>query len=426
MRLPGQISAAIEILAEIEARHRPASAALRDWGVSHRFAGSSDRAVIGNIVYDALRRRRSLAWRMDTDTPRALAIGVAGLKWGIETKELAAAFESDRHGPGPLSDSERSRLDNPLPMDQAPDAIAADVPDWCTPMMQAALGSDWVAEGRALAGRPPLDLRVNALKADREKVLRRLARLGAVPCDLSPVGIRIPSTEGSRRHPNIQTDEAFQRGRVEVQDEGSQLSALLTGAAAGSQVLDLCAGAGGKTLALASMMENRGQIFAYDADRNRLAGIFERLKRARVRNVQVRPPDDDALSDLENKMDIVLVDAPCSGSGVWRRHPDSKWRVSAEAVASRQQEQAGILVHAAGFVRPGGLLFYVTCSVFAEENSRQIDEFLDRHSDFNAVPLPAADSLPLHAAYVEGRFDIQLTPARTRTDAFFVAAMQRA
>ena len=261
MRLPGQISAAIEVLAEIEARYRPASAALRDWGLSHRFAGSSDRAVIGNIVYDALRRRRSLAWRMDTDTPRALAIGVAGLQWGIETEELAAAFENDRHGPGPLSDDDRSRLDNPLPIDQAPDAIAADVPDWCIPMMRAGLGPDWVAEGQALAGRPPLDLRVNVLKADREKVLKRLGRLGAVPCDLSPVGIRIPSTEGKRRHPNIQSDEAFQRGRVEVQDEGSQLSALLTGAVAGSQVLDLCAGAGGKTLALASMMENRGQIF---------------------------------------------------------------------------------------------------------------------------------------------------------------------
>ena len=157
-----------------------------------------------------------------------------------------------------------------------------------------------------------------------------------------------------------------------------------------------------------------------------MAGIYERLKRAGVRNVQVRPPEDDALSDLENRLDIVLVDAPCSGSGVWRRHPDSKWRVTAEAVASRQQEQAGILVHAAGFVRPGGLLFFVTCSVFAEENSRQIDDFLNRHSDFKAVPIPAAGSLPLHAANVEGRFEFQLTPARTGTDAFFVGAMQRA
>ena len=151
------------------------------------------------------------------------------------------------------------------------------------------LGEDWIAEAQALADRPPLDLRVNTLKADRDKAARQLARLGVQPTPLSPVGLRIPPIEGPRRHPNVQAEEAFQRGRVEVQDEGSQLCALLTGAKPGEQILDFCAGAGGKTLALAARMENRGQIFAYDSDRNRLAPIFERLKRADVRNVQVSP-----------------------------------------------------------------------------------------------------------------------------------------
>jgi 16S rRNA (cytosine967-C5)-methyltransferase len=172
------------------------------------------------------------------------------------------------------------------------------VPEWLAPHFDAAFGAEWVAEGEALAGRPPLDLRVNTLRAERDKVGRQLARLGAEPTRLSPVGLRIAPVDGPRRHPNVQAEEAFQRGRIEVQDEGSQLCALLAGAQAGGQVLDYCAGAGGKTLALAATMGNRGQVFAFDNDRNRLAPIYERLKRAGVRNVQVRSPGRGVLDDL--------------------------------------------------------------------------------------------------------------------------------
>ncbi len=426
MRLAGQISAAIEVLEDIQARHRPAAAALRDWGLAHRFAGSGDRAAIGNIVYDALRWRRSLAWRLGSDTPRSLALGVIALAWQHDTGDLAEAISADVHGPGELTPDELRRMLEPAPIADAADAVRADIPDWCVPSIRAAFAENWIAEAQALSDRPPLDLRANSLKADRERVLGRLARYNAVACNYSPVGIRIPPTDAARRHPNIQADEAWRRGRVEVQDEGSQLCALLSGAGPGHQVLDLCAGAGGKTLALAAMMENRGQIYAYDADRNRLAAIYDRLKRAGARNVQVRPPDEDALADLAGRMDLVFVDAPCTGSGVWRRHPDAKWRLSEKSLRLRLSEQSAILDKAGQYVRPGGLLVYATCSVFPEENQAQIDGFMRRHPHFRPAALPGSDLVETADGAIRVGHSMQLTPAATETDGFFIAALERA
>jgi 16S rRNA (cytosine967-C5)-methyltransferase len=320
MRLAGRLAAAIEVLADLETRHRPASEALKDWGLSHRFAGSGDRAAIGNLVYDALRKRSSIAWRMGGETPWHLALGAAIFEWGEKPESLNAAFAGDRYAPSPLPEPFVA-----ADLADASDHVRADIPAWLGPHFAAAFGAGWVAEGEALARRPPLDLRVNTLKAEREKVMRRLARFDVSPTPYSPVGLRIPPVVGFHRHPNLQAEEAFQRGRFEVQDEGSQLLALLVGAKPGEQVLDLCAGAGGKTLAPAATMENRGQIYATDSDKNRIAPIFERLRRAGARNVQVRA-EPDSLGNLVGEMDRVLVDAPCTGTGVWRRRPDAKWR----------------------------------------------------------------------------------------------------
>ncbi|HMB48500.1 MAG TPA: RsmB/NOP family class I SAM-dependent RNA methyltransferase [Afifellaceae bacterium] len=429
MRLPGQLSAAIEVLTDIDTRHRPAAAALRDWGLSHRFAGSGDRAAIGNIVYDALRRRRSLAWRMDGDTPRSIALGAVGLEWQANPQNLADLVAADTHGPGALSAAEMECLRGSRPVTDAPEAVQADVPDWCAGHIRESLGAGWLEECRALAGRPPLDLRVNTLKSGRERVLAQLGRINPEPCRLSPVGIRVPPTGAARRHPNIQSDEAWQRGRVEVQDEGSQLCALAAGLKPGDQMLDLCAGAGGKTLAFAAIMENKGQIYAYDSDRNRLAGIYDRLKRAGVRNVQVRQPDGDNLSDLAERMDTVFVDAPCSGSGVWRRHPDAKWRLTPQLLQSRLEEQAAALDQAAAYVRPGGTLVYVTCSLFAPENRGQIETFRQRFPHFQPVPLEERFTGIAGAGAASAWFAeddaIQLTPARSGTDGFYVACLRR-
>lgn len=428
MRLPGHLAAAIEVVADIETRHRPVSEALRDWGLSHRFAGAGDRATIGNLVYDALRKRASLAWRMGGDTPWHLTLGVAIFEWSETTRSLNAAFAENRHAPQPIPDELSADFES-RDLAFAPDHVRADLREWLAPHFQAAFGPDWVEEGAALAGRPPLDLRVNTLKADREKVAGQLARLGVAPTRYSPVGLRIPPAEAGRRHPNVQSEESFQRGRFEVQDEGSQIAALLVGAKPGEQVLDLCAGAGGKSLALADAMDNRGQVYAYDGDKNRLAPIFDRLKRAGARNVQVRSPLRNALDDLKGHMDRVLVDAPCTGTGVWRRRPDAKWRLTQEALAKRIAEQDAVLAQAADFVKPGGVLVYATCSVLPTENDERITAFLKTRPEFSPLTMRGVwdDALP-GVAPPEGALSetsLLLTPRRSGTDSFFVTCLRR-
>jgi 16S rRNA (cytosine967-C5)-methyltransferase len=428
MKLAGRIAAAIEVLDDIETRHRPAADALRDWGLSHRFAGSADRAAIGNLVYDALRKRLSIAWRMGGGTPWHLAVGAAIFSWGIEPGAVNAAFAEDRHAPPPLSE-ELLAVVSTRDLSTAPAHVRADVPEWLAPQFQAAFGDAWISEGKGLAERPPLDLRVNTLKTEREKAARQLAPLGAEPTPLSPVGLRIPPLEGARRHPHVQAEEAYQRGRVEVQDEGSQLCALLVGASPGEQVLDFCAGAGGKTLALAASMQNRGQIYAYDPDKSRLAPIYDRLKRAGARNVQVRSPAPAGLDDLVSSTDRVLVDAPCTGTGIWRRRPDAKWRVTPEALARRVAEQARILDAAAVFVRPGGTLVYATCSVLPAEDEERIGAFVAKHPEFQPLPMRDAWASALPeigppAGAIDGDF-LRLTPARSGTDGFFCAVLRR-
>jgi 16S rRNA (cytosine967-C5)-methyltransferase len=430
MRLPGRLSAAIEVLADVEARHRPVAEALKAWGLNNRFAGAGDRAAIGNIVYDALRRRASHAFAMGSESPRALVLAVAVFDWGITPEELNDLFAGDTHAPETLSVEEVQRLVAEDPLDGAPEWVRADVPEWVVPELRASFGAFWREEGRAMTGRPALDLRVNLLKSDRARVLKSLERVAAEPAAVSPVGVRIAAGERDSRTPNVQADEGYLKGWFEVQDQGSQLVALLAGAEPGEQVLDLCAGAGGKTLALAAQMNNRGQIFAHDSDRHRLAPIYDRLKRAGARNVQVVVPSDDTTLDgLVGRMDRVVVDAPCTGSGTWRRRPDTKWKLTPEQLAGRVEEQATILDAAVRYVKPGGTLFYITCSVLNAENGAQVAAFLERHTDFEAVPggglLDAISPSAREHAHIDARGGILLTPRRTGTDGFFAMALRR-
>lgn len=430
MRLGGRLAAAIDVLDDIERRQRPAADALKDWGLSHRFAGSGDRAAIGNLVYDALRRKRSAAWVMGSDAPRALAFGALALEWGMDAGQIDQALDGDRFAPQPLSETERASLSS-RGLADAPPAIRADCPDWCVPLAEEAFGTDWVAELAALAARPPLDLRANTLAATPGDVLAALKDAGATPAGMLDPAIRIPPVSGSGRHPNVQADPAFERGWFEVQDLGSQIAAHLAGAAGGMQVLDYCAGAGGKTLALAAAMENSGQIFVHDAEKQRLAPIFERLRRAGARNVQAvssHGPGEDGFAPLVGRMDLVLVDAPCTGSGTWRRRPDAKWRLTERQLDTRLGEQAEILAQAARFVRPGGRLVYVTCSVFAAENARRIEAFLSENQAFAPADHEALwlEKLGPDAPRPRiGSIGVALTPATTGTDGFFVGVLQR-
>jgi 16S rRNA (cytosine967-C5)-methyltransferase len=424
-----RLAAAIEVLADIETRRRPVADALKDWGLSHRFAGAKDRAAIGNLVYDALRWRLSNAWIMDADAPRALVLATAGYRWRLSPDRLAEMMAGDPYAPEPLTEAERDRLTAPN-LAAAPEHVRADVPEWIAPRLRRLFGADWVEEGAALALRPPLDLRVNRLKADRGRVLKALSRFGAVQTAHSPDGVRIAATEGEGRHPNVQVEPAFQKGWFEVQDEGSQLAALLVGAQPGEQVLDLCAGAGGKSLALAAVMANKGQIVATDRDRVRLAPIFDRLKRAGTRNVQVREAGAP-LDDLAGRMDAVLIDAPCTGTGVWRRRPDAKWRVTERALEERTAEQRAILIDAARYVKRGGRVIYVTCSLLPEEDGDQVEAFLAEHHAFRAVPSreTTAGALglvePRAADDASGSVGLVLSPRRTATDGFFIASLKR-
>jgi 16S rRNA (cytosine967-C5)-methyltransferase len=423
-------SAAIEVLADIAQRKRPASEALKDWGLGHRFAGSGDRAAIGNLVFDCLRKRASAAAAMGEETPRSLVLRTLVAGWGMTPDEVAALCDGSRFAPPPPSEAELACLRREIPGD-APAHVRGDYPEWLAAAFADAFGERAAAEGAALSARAPVDLRVNTLKATREKVLKALHRLDAAPTPRSPLGVRIAQAPGPGRSPNVEAEAAHGKGWFEVQDEGSQLAALLSGAGPRQQVIDLCAGAGGKTLALAGLMQNTGQLYAYDSDRVRLRPIFERLKRAGARNVQVlEAGEEGALSPLDGKMDLVVIDAPCTGSGVWRRRPDAKWRLSPEMLEARCAEQRAVLDEGAPLVKPGGRLVYVTCSVLPPENRGQVDDFLARHGDFKLMPWRAAWGAALPSApppSADGSDEtLLMTPLSHGTDGFFVAVMQRA
>jgi 16S rRNA (cytosine967-C5)-methyltransferase len=427
---PGaRIAAAIEVLADIEGRRRPAAESLKDWGIARRFAGSTDRSAIASLVYDALRRKASSEWMMGEAGARAGVIGALRQLRGLGAAELDALFSGEGHSPAPLTTTERERLAQGR-LDDAPDHVRGDYPEWLAPAFAASFGAEAAAEGRALAERAPVDLRVNTLKGDRDRALAALAHLAPRPTPLSPVGLRIAiSAEG--RGPALAAEPAYAKGLVEVQDEGSQLAALLSGAAPGAQVLDLCAGGGGKSLAMAAMMGNQGQIYATDPDGRRLMPMFDRLERAGARNVQVRAPKGprDILADLAGRCDLVFVDAPCSGSGAWRRNPDAKWRMRPGALEQRMKDQTEALEKASMFVKPGGRLLYVTCSLLRAENEDRIAAFLARHGDFlplDAAHLARAAGLPALAAQAsQAGAGLQLTPLRTATDGFYIAALAR-
>ncbi|WP_448952531.1 RsmB/NOP family class I SAM-dependent RNA methyltransferase [Labrys neptuniae] len=423
-----RLSAAIEILADLEARRRPAADALKDWGLSHRFAGSGDRAALAGLVYDSLRRRASARWLMASETPRATLIGMLVLQRGLGLADLEGLFTGERFAPEPLTDDERKALTG-RKLAEAEPAIQADVPAWLWPSFETAFGADAIAEGQALAARAPVDLRVNTLKASREKLLAELEPLGASATPLSRWGVRVPLGPDGRS-PAIQSEESFQKGWFEIQDEGSQLAGLVAAAQPGEQVLDLCAGGGGKTLEFAAAMENKGQIFATDSDKRRLAPIHDRLARAGVRNVQVRTPRGALpVDDLDARMDLVLVDAPCSGSGTWRRNPDTKWRMRPSSLADRQKDQAAVIKAGAKAVKPGGRLVFVTCSVLPEENDASVKAFLADHADFTAAPLAELAKAAGLSAFARfgssGGTGLQLSPQRSGTDGFFIALLNR-
>ena len=330
-----------------------------------------------------------------------------------------------------MTDAERSRLEGD-DLAGAPLHVLGDYPEWLDPHFAHVFGEERGEEGAALASRAPLDLRVNTLKGEREAAQAALSDLAPEPTRWSPDGLRI-RLAADAKSPAIHAEPAYLKGLIEIQDEGSQLAALLAGARPGEQVVDLCAGGGGKALALAAAMQNKGQLYATDDDKRRLAPIHARLTRAGVRNVQVRPPRSigNELDDLAGRMDLVLIDAPCTGIGAWRRNPDAKWRVRPGSLEQRVKEQIAILDRAVPLVKPGGRLCYITCSVLEEENGAQIRALRARHADFSVEkPAEVTDRLGERAylfrrAVLISEEGLLMTPRRTDTDGFFVSILRR-
>lgn len=426
-----RLAAAIEVFAAIETDRRPAADSLKSWGLAHRFAGSGDRAAIAGLVYDALRRRASSAYLMRADTPRAVLLGMLKRERDMAVDAIAALASGGQYAPDVLTDAERARLQG-AGLENAPPPVMGDYPEWLDAAFAASFGDDRAAEGAALASRAPLDVRVNTLKATREDARAMLSDLSPQPVRWSPWGLRV-TLAADAKSPPVHAEPAFIKGMVEVQDEGSQLAALMAGAKPGEQVVDLCAGAGGKTLALAAMMDNKGQLYATDDDKRRLAPIHDRLARSGARNVQVRTPKSigGEIADLNGRIDRVVIDAPCTGTGAWRRNPDAKWRMRPGALEQRQKEQAEVLDRAVPLLKSGGTIAYITCSVLEAENGVQVRAFLGRHSGFSVQPPAevagvlgdqAGDFLKATRVSAEG---LLMTPRTTGTDGFFVSVLRR-
>ncbi len=432
MKPGAQVAAAIDLITLVntawqDGSRAPADSLIGSYFKERRYIGSKDRGMIAGLVYGVLRQGAALEWRLEQAglavDPRTLVLGALVLMEARPLADLREWLNGERHCAAPLSEPERRALatleGQPLVTDAMPEAARYNFPDWMGPSLKAALGDAFVPALEAMAQEAPVDLRVNTLRTTREALLQQLREAGYEPEPLSfvPHGIRL------HKRGAVFTLPAFRDGAFEMQDAGSQLAASLVQAKPGDKVVDFCAGAGGKTLALAAAMQNRGRILAWDVNAKRLAQMPKRLARAGVHNVQIRvlaSENDAFVKRHKATADWVLIDAPCTGSGTWRRSPDLKWRTAPKDLQELTVVQASILSSAARLVKPGGHLVYVTCSMFDEENRQQAEAFLAAHKDFAIAPLPLlAQSVTGEAEY------LRLWPHRHETDGFFAAVFQR-
>jgi len=437
-----RLLAAIEILEEADADPRPADRVLEGYFRQRRYAGSKDRHAVRERVYGILRRRARIDWHLSrtgvVERPTARLRVIADL---VLTDEMTGTavhelFTGERHAPEVLGEIEKRALSALRGKtidgdDTMPAAVRLETPEWVYSRLEPVLGDDLANVLASMGGEAPFDIRVNPLhKADRDSVRDALAKqeLPTEPTPYSPFGLRSPD-----RKP-VDGLKLFKDGLIEVQDEGAQIAALLLGTAPGMQVADYCAGAGGKTLVMAGLMENKGRVLALDISKGRLERCGVRTRRAGLHNVErheLAEGSDRRVKRLAGKFDRVMVDAPCSGTGTWRRNPDARWRYTEENLAELTKLQATILQRAARLVKPGGRLAYVTCSLLPDENEAIIDAFLaERGEEFRSLDIAAVwnetiGALGGGACPVEGTH-LRLTPYHHNTDGFFVQILERA
>ncbi|HEX6442266.1 MAG TPA: RsmB/NOP family class I SAM-dependent RNA methyltransferase [Stellaceae bacterium] len=433
---PGaRIAAAIDIFSALEGGDRPADDIAADYFRRRRYIGAKDRAQISAHVYAVLRHRAEIDWWIAragqgemAPSPRTRTFAALLLTEHWRPEDITASCDGDRFRPSPLTPAEqrlaRGLAGRTLIHPEMPRATAAGIPDWLEPHLARVYGRRLEDEMAALTQPAPLDLRVNAVKTDRDTARRLLVAEGiqAEPTPWSPLGLRI-----QHRVPLAAT-AAFKDGLVEVQDEGSQLAALLADARPGMRLVDFCAGAGGKTLALAAQMQNKGKLVACDTAAWRLERAGQRLRRAGISNVERRPLSserDQWVKRHTRSFDRVFVDAPCLGIGSWRRNPDAKWRMQPDDLAELAVRQRDILMSAARLVKPGGHLVYATCSLLREENEDRAEAFLAASTDFALYPAARAWEAAIGGRCPAGEEYLRLTPARHGTDGFFLAIFER-
>jgi 16S rRNA (cytosine967-C5)-methyltransferase len=414
-----RVQAAIEILDGLEKTAQPADRFLRDWFRARRYAGAKDRAAVAERVYDVLRHRASFAWRMGGDA-RSLTLASL-LAEGRSAEEIDELFSGATYAPAPLLEDERRALASPR-AGEPPLYVKGEYPEWLEEELRRALGDALLPEMQAMGGRAPVDLRVNTLRANRDDMLVGLRSLGlkAEPMRYAPDGIRIASAEGLS---TLRHTQFFETGAFEFQDEASQIAAHLCAAKPHMRVLDLAAGGGGKSLAIAAAMQNKGEILAFDSEALRLREVRPRARRAGA-TIIVATDKRGGAQWGNGKFDIVLVDAPCSGSGTWRRNPEAKWRLTPERLKELEGLQAWLLDDGARHTRSGGRLVYATCSLLNSENEDAVAAFLVRNQDFRIVPasevwrgLEVSEPPPKMSEFFHA------SPLKCGTDGFFVCIM---
>lgn len=416
-----RLRATLDLGAEVESASRPLDAVTPGFFRAHPALDDEDRGVVLDRLYAVLRHRARLGWWLarfgHPDTPRNRVLVWLATGEGLTAAQVARLVPLSPPETELLSQVPRETVDHP----EMPEDLRLECPDWAAGPLRRRFGTGYAVEMAATLAPPPLDLRINPVRTTRAAVLRQLNALGlrAEAMPLSPLGVRLRERLSLSRLPGLKS------GEIEIQDEGSQLVALLVDARPGEQVVDFCAGAGGKTLALAAQMMNRGHLVACDVSEARLKRCADRLRRAGLQNAETRllaSETDRWIKRHKGRFDRVLVDAPCSGTGTWRRNPDARWRAPDLGLAALAGLQARILASAARLVKPGGRLVYATCSLLTEENEDQVAAFLAAHPEFVAVPL--AEIAPMLAGLAQSDH-LSLTPARHGTDGFFAAVLQR-
>lgn len=425
-----RLQATLDLVHEVDGIARPADAVISAWFRNRRDIDEANRGAIIDLVYALLRYHARLGWWLSKhgreNVPRNRLLAFLALKDGKTPDQIERLFNGSQFAPARLADHEHVLLDkledNTIEHPDMPEEVRLECPLWAADPLRRRFGDAFGTEMAALLAPAPLDLRVNPIKSTREAMLHALKALGvqADASAMAPFGIRVSERLSLAKLPMLKS------GEIEIQDEGSQLVAGLVDARPGERVVDFCAGAGGKTLAIAAQMKNKGHVIACDVMEGRLKRATERFRQAGLHNIQTKllaSETDKWIKRHKRGYDRVLVDAPCSGTGTWRRNPDARWRAQEEdGLANLMALQARILTSAARLVKPGGRLVYATCSLLPQENEERVAAFLAAHPDFKVVPLRDAapeQSISAHPDY------LSLTPARHDTDGFFAAVMQR-